>query len=152
MLDDAKALLEAGGPLGEVARLLEAAIQRGDSGEGGYEAWLLLGETRSMDEREEDAMRAFNEGVRIARERGDAGAGMLVSLISYLVGRSHVVNESSFPLSRDRASQSATPTKHTSALRTQRSSTGSVSASRTIPSRLRRSSRRDSRDGTLSHS
>lgn len=59
--------------------MIEAAIQQGDFGKGGYEAWILLGETRGMDEREEAAMRALREGVRIAEENGAAGEGMLVS-------------------------------------------------------------------------
>jgi len=58
--------------------MLEAAIQRGDTGEGGYEAWILLGETRNMDEREEAGMRALLQGVKIATESGAPGAGMLV--------------------------------------------------------------------------
>lgn len=72
-------MLEAGGSLGEVAQLLEAAIQKKELGEGGYEAWILLGEVRSMDEREELGMLALREGVRIAKEQGGAGGvGMLV--------------------------------------------------------------------------
>lgn len=82
-LQDAKNLLESGGSLGEVGLLLEAAIQRGELGEGGYETWLLLGETKSMDEREEPAMQAFSEGVRIAQENGASGAGMLSLAISF---------------------------------------------------------------------
>ena len=63
--------------------LLEAGIQRGELGEGGYEAWILLGETRSMDEREEAGMRALKEGVRIAQAQpgGGKGEGMLVSMM-----------------------------------------------------------------------
>jgi peroxin-5 len=79
-LQAAKDLLEAGGSLSEVALMLEAAIQQKDMGEGGYEAWILLGEARSMDEREELAMLALREGVRIASDQGGAGGvGMLVS-------------------------------------------------------------------------
>ena len=59
--------------------LLEAAIQKGELGEGGYEAWILLGETRSMDEREDAGMRALTEGVRRAEAAGAKGVGMLVS-------------------------------------------------------------------------
>ncbi|KAF8894083.1 peroxisome targeting signal receptor [Infundibulicybe gibba] len=70
LLDDAKALLEENGSLSEAALLLEAAIQKGELGEGGYEAWILLGETRNMDEREEAGMRALAEGVRKAEESG----------------------------------------------------------------------------------
>lgn len=73
----AKKLLEANGPLTEAGLLLEAAIQRGDLGEGGYEAWILLGETRSMDEREDAAMRALAQGVRLAEAAGSS-AGLLV--------------------------------------------------------------------------
>lgn len=79
-LSDAKQLLESNGSLSEAALMLEAAIQRGEYGEGGFEAWILLGETRNMDEREEAGMRALLEGVRIAEQAGAPGAGMLVSL------------------------------------------------------------------------
>ena len=74
----AKQMLEQNAALSEVALLLEAAIQKGELGEGGYEAWILLGETRNMDEREEAGMKALTEGVRLAEEAGAAGAGMLV--------------------------------------------------------------------------
>ena len=77
-LNDAKALLDQGGSLSEAGLLLEAAIQKGDLGEGGYEAWILLGETRNMDEREIVGMKALAEGVKRASEAG-AAAGMLVS-------------------------------------------------------------------------
>lgn len=79
-LEEAKALLEHNGSLAEAALLLEAAIQKGDLGQGNYEAWILLGETRNMDEREEAGMRALAEGVRIAEETDQSGAGMLVRL------------------------------------------------------------------------
>ena len=72
-------MLAQNGSLSEAALLLEAAIQHGDLGEGGYEAWILLGETRSMDERDEAAMRALHEGVKRAEAAGAAGAGMLAS-------------------------------------------------------------------------
>lgn len=78
-LDAAKAVLENHGSLSEAALLLEAAIQKGELGEGGYEAWILLGETRNMDEREDAGMRALAEGVRRAQAAGANGAGMLVS-------------------------------------------------------------------------
>ena len=71
-------MLEQGGSLTEVALMIEAAIQKGDFGEGGYEAWLLLGEVRSMDEREEQSMRALAEGVKRAEQAGATGAGMMV--------------------------------------------------------------------------
>ena len=74
----ARQLLDENGSLTDAALLLEAAIQQGELGEGGYEAWILLGETRSMDEREDAAMRALSEGVRRAQETGN-GEGMLVS-------------------------------------------------------------------------
>jgi len=79
----AKELLDQNGSLTEAALLLEAAIQQGELGEGGYEAWILLGETRSMDEREEAGMRALTEGVRRAREAGREGEGMISLAISY---------------------------------------------------------------------
>jgi peroxin-5 len=64
---------------------LEAAIQKKELGEGGYEAWILLGEVRSMDEREELGMLALREGVRIAKEQGGAGGvGMLVCTLFLL--------------------------------------------------------------------
>ena len=79
-LSEAKALLERNGSLSEAALLLEAAIQTGELGERGYEAWILLGETRSMDEREEQGMRALMEGVQRAEAAGADGAGMLVRI------------------------------------------------------------------------
>jgi peroxin-5 len=82
-LAQAKQMLEENASLSEVALLLEAAIQKGDLGEGGYEAWILLGETRNMDEREEGGMKALTEGVRLAEEAGSTGAGMLSLAISY---------------------------------------------------------------------
>jgi hypothetical protein len=78
LLESAKALLENGGSLSEAALMLEAAIQKGQLGEGGYEAWILLGETRNMDEREEAGMRALTEGVARGVDAGAAGVGMLV--------------------------------------------------------------------------
>lgn len=80
-LSEAKALLEQNGSLSEAALLLEAAIQNGDLGNGGYEAWILLGETRNMDEREDAGMKALMEGVRIAEEAGANGEGMLVRYV-----------------------------------------------------------------------
>ncbi|KAK0485753.1 hypothetical protein IW261DRAFT_1451818 [Armillaria novae-zelandiae] len=82
-LAEAKALLERNGSLSEAALLLEAAVQKGDLGEGGYETWILLGETRNMDEREEAGMRALTEGVKRAEAVGAAGAGMLSLAISF---------------------------------------------------------------------
>ncbi|KAJ7072083.1 hypothetical protein C8F01DRAFT_1102480 [Mycena amicta] len=82
-LAQAKALLEQNGSLSQVASLLEAAIQKGELGEGGYEAWVLLGETRNMDEREEAGMRALSEGVKRAEAAGAQGVGMLSLAISY---------------------------------------------------------------------
>ncbi|OSX66228.1 hypothetical protein POSPLADRAFT_1177652 [Postia placenta MAD-698-R-SB12] len=79
----AKELLEQNGSLSEAALLLEAAIQQGDLGTGGYEAWILLGETRSMDEREEAAMRALTEGIKRAEDAGAAGEGMLSLAVAY---------------------------------------------------------------------
>jgi peroxin-5 len=78
LLSDAKAMLDNNGSLSEAALLLEAAIQKGDLGKGGYEAWILLGETRSMDEREEAGMLALMQGVKLAEAAGDAGEGMMV--------------------------------------------------------------------------
>lgn len=83
LLNEAKALLQQNGSLSEVALLLEAAIKKGDRGEGGYEAWILLGETRSMDEREVQAMRALQTGVQAAEASGANGTGMLSLAISY---------------------------------------------------------------------
>jgi len=79
----AKQMLEQNASLSEVALLLEAAIQKGELGEGGYEAWILLGETRNMDEREEVGMKALTEGVRLAEKAGAAGAGMLVRYLCH---------------------------------------------------------------------
>lgn len=77
-LSDAKALLDRNGALSEASLLLEAAIQKGDLGEGGYEAWILLGETKNMDEHEEAGMRALTEGVKRAEAAGAPGPGMMV--------------------------------------------------------------------------
>ncbi|KAG2150967.1 hypothetical protein DEU56DRAFT_779407 [Suillus clintonianus] len=82
-LSEAKAFLEQGGSLSEAALLLEAAIQKGELGEGGYEAWILLGETRNMDEREDLGLRALTEGVRLSEAANADGAGMLSLAISY---------------------------------------------------------------------
>lgn len=79
-LSEAKALLERNGSLSEAGLLLEAAIQTGELGDRGYEAWILLGETRNMDEREEQGMRALMEGVRRAEAASADGAGMLVRI------------------------------------------------------------------------
>lgn len=68
------------GSLNEAALLCEAAIQKGELGEGGYEAWILLGQARSMDEREAQALRALREGTRIAQAQGNFQIGMLVCL------------------------------------------------------------------------
>jgi len=68
--------------LSEVARMFEGAIQKGDLGEGGYEAWILLGEVRGMDEREDLGLAALKEGVQIAKEHGGAGGvGLLVCIL-----------------------------------------------------------------------
>ncbi|CAA7261729.1 unnamed protein product [Cyclocybe aegerita] len=83
LLNEAKALLEQNGSLSEAALMLEAAIQRGELGEGSYEAWILLGETRNMDEREEAGMRALLQGVKRAEESGTPGPGMLSLAISF---------------------------------------------------------------------
>lgn len=61
--------------------MLEAAIQKGETGEGGYEAWILLGEARNMDEREDAGIKALAEGVRRAKEVGADGTGMMVSRV-----------------------------------------------------------------------
>ncbi|KAG1799722.1 uncharacterized protein HD556DRAFT_1454839 [Suillus plorans] len=82
-LSEAKAFLEQGGSLSEAALLLEAAIQKGELGEGGYEAWILLGETRNMDEREDLGLRALIEGVRLSEAANANGVGMLSLAISY---------------------------------------------------------------------
>jgi len=63
--------------------MLEAAIQQGELGEGGYESWILLGETRNMDEREEAGMCALLQGVKRAEESGAPGAGTLSLAISF---------------------------------------------------------------------
>jgi len=79
----AKQLINENGSLTDIALLLEAAIQHDELGEGGYEAWILLGETRSMDEREEAGMRALTEGVRRSGEAGNNDIGMISLAISY---------------------------------------------------------------------
>lgn len=81
-LSKAKEMLSSGqASLSEVARMFEAAIQQGDLGEGGYEAWIILGEVRSMDEREDLGLTALKEGVQIAKENGGVGGvGLLVCI------------------------------------------------------------------------
>lgn len=79
----AKELLASNGSLSEAALLLEAAIQQNDLGEGGYEAWILLGETHSMDEREEAAIRALDTGVQRAQKVGESAAGRVSLAIAY---------------------------------------------------------------------
>ena len=81
LLDEAKALLERNGSLSEAALMIEAAIQKGQLGVGNYEAWILLGETRSMDEQEEVGMQALHEGVRRAVENKTPGPGMMVGVV-----------------------------------------------------------------------
>jgi peroxin-5 len=83
LLDSAKKLMASNGSLDEAALLIEASIQKGELGEGGYEAWLLLGRARSMDERETQALRALREGTRIAELNGAPGAGLLVSSLAH---------------------------------------------------------------------
>lgn len=78
LLDEAKALLEQNGSLSEAALILEAAIQKGQLGVGGYETWVLLGETRNMDEREVAGMKALMEGIKRAEQNGTPGPGMMV--------------------------------------------------------------------------
>jgi peroxin-5 len=80
LLPRAKELLAKNGSLDEAALLCEAAIRKGELGDGGFEAWILLGQARSMDERESHALKALREGTKIAQERGNMEAGMLVSL------------------------------------------------------------------------
>ena len=95
LLSEAKTMLSRGDSLSEVALLLEAAIQKGDLGTGGYEAWILLGETRNMDEREDAGMRALVEGVRRAKAAGDPSSGMLVrslNIIPTFVFPTHVLS------------------------------------------------------------
>jgi peroxin-5 len=85
-LERAKELLASNGSLSETSLLLEAAIQQSDFGEGGYEAWILLGETLSMDEKEEAAIRALQTGVEIAQRNGvgeGSRAGMISLAIAY---------------------------------------------------------------------
>ena len=85
-------MLEQNASLSEIALLLEAAIQKGDLGEGGYEAWVLLGETRNMDEREEAGMKALMEGVRRAEEAGAADVGKLVRFPPTLTSERRFIN------------------------------------------------------------
>jgi hypothetical protein len=104
-LAKAKEMLASGqASLSEVARMFEAAIQKGDLGEGGHEAWILLGEVRGMDEREDLGLAALREGVRIAKEGGgEGGVGLLVCIrlipsrlslrLSFLLGTRHRLYE-----------------------------------------------------------
>ncbi|KAJ1302725.1 hypothetical protein OPQ81_003039 [Rhizoctonia solani] len=82
LLDAAKAILahpSGIGSLREAGLLLEAAIQKGQLGEGGYESWVLLGEVRGMDEREAEGLIALREGVN----RGAPPEALLSLAISY---------------------------------------------------------------------
>lgn len=106
LLARAKEYLANNGSLSEAALLFEAAIQKGELGEGGYEAWILLGETRSMDEREDIGLLALRQGVQIAKAAGHIGPGMLVS-VSLMKTRSK-----GFTISCS-LSRSHTPTKPT---------------------------------------
>ena len=63
----AKQMLEQNTSLSQFALLLEAAIKKGELGEGCYEAWILLGETRYMDEREEGRNESVNGGCTFGR-------------------------------------------------------------------------------------
>ncbi|KAG8917425.1 Peroxisomal membrane signal receptor PTS1 [Tulasnella sp. 418] len=83
LLAKAKQYLADNGSLSEAALMIEAAIQKGELGEGGYEAWILLGETRSMDEREDIGLIALQEGVRLAKAAGVIGPGMISLAVSY---------------------------------------------------------------------
>lgn len=78
LLERAKISLNENGSLSEASLMLEAAIQKGELGEGGFEAWILLGEARNMDEREGMGIKALIEGVDRAKEAGSSGVGMLV--------------------------------------------------------------------------
>ncbi|KAF8602358.1 TPR-like protein [Ceratobasidium sp. AG-I] len=81
-LDAAKEILARPGGTGslrEAGLLLEAAIQKGELGQGGYEAWVLLGEVRGMDERESEGLVALREGVN----RGAPPEALLSLAISY---------------------------------------------------------------------
>lgn len=82
LLEKAKEFLANNGSLSEASLMLEAAIQKGELGEGGYEAWILLGEARSMDEREDLGLLALRQGVQIAKGAGLVGPGMLVCIKS----------------------------------------------------------------------
>ncbi|QRV94811.1 peroxisomal targeting signal receptor [Ceratobasidium sp. AG-Ba] len=82
LLDAAKEILanpSGTGSLREAGLLLEAAIQKGELGTGGYEAWVLLGEVRGMDERESEGLVALREGVN----RGAPPEALLSLAISY---------------------------------------------------------------------
>ncbi|KAG8987366.1 Peroxisomal membrane signal receptor PTS1 [Tulasnella sp. JGI-2019a] len=83
LLAQAKESLANNGSLSEAALMLEASIQKGELGEGGYEAWILLGETRNMDEREDIGLLALRQGVKAAKATGQVGPGMLSLAISY---------------------------------------------------------------------
>ncbi|KAG8873420.1 Peroxisomal membrane signal receptor PTS1 [Tulasnella sp. 331] len=77
LLERAKESLANNGSLSEAALMLEASIQKGELGEGGYEVWILLGETRSMDEREDIGLLALRQGVKFAKQASQVGPGML---------------------------------------------------------------------------
>ncbi|WWD22321.1 hypothetical protein CI109_106812 [Kwoniella shandongensis] len=93
---EANHILSSGGPLSTAATMLESFIRRATSedreqlGVSRTEAWSLLGRVHAMDEKEEKALAAFDEGRKVLEEEGVRGkeaiAGeMLTNLaISYV--------------------------------------------------------------------
>ena len=70
---EANRLFASGGSLAEVTLLLETFISRASTddyaqvGASEVEAWSLLGQTHAMNEKEEKALSAFEEGRRAMR-------------------------------------------------------------------------------------
>ncbi|WRT63596.1 uncharacterized protein IL334_000519 [Kwoniella shivajii] len=89
-------ILSAGGSLSEAGLMLESFVRRSTAQERGIlnvsatEAWSLLGRVHAMDEKEDQALRAFEEGRKVLEQEGVKGkegvAGeMLTNLaISYV--------------------------------------------------------------------
>jgi peroxin-5 len=73
LLATAKSLLMSpSSSLPEISLMLEGAIRQGDLGRHGWEAWLLLGEVETMNERPEQGLSALQFAMRIAESESGA--------------------------------------------------------------------------------
>ncbi len=84
--------MNQGGSLSEAAGLIETFIQTARSddyealGISAVDAWATLGRTQAMNEKEEKAMSAFEEGRKLLAQngRGSASAGELLTVSARL--------------------------------------------------------------------